>query len=155
MLFRSGTVRDNIRYGKENATEEEIIEAAKAAHIHSYIMSLPEGYDTILSDDGVNVSGGQRQLITIARAMLSDAPMLILDEATSHVESRTERKIQDAMNTLMKGRTSFVIAHRLSTIENADLILVLQNGDVTESGTHAELMAKGGFYSTLYSSQFK
>ena len=118
-------------------------------------MSLPDGYDTILSDDGVNVSGGQRQLITIARAMLSDAPMLILDEATSHVDSRTERKIQDAMNTLMKGRTCFVIAHRLSTIENADLILVLQNGDVTESGTHAELMAKGGFYSTLYGSQFK
>ena len=150
-----GTVRDNIRYGKETATEEEVIEAAKAAHIHSYIMSLPDGYDTILSDDGVNVSGGQRQLITIARAMLSDAPMLILDEATSHVDSRTERKIQDAMNTLMKGRTCFVIAHRLSTIENADLILVLQNGDVTESGTHAELMAKGGFYSTLYGSQFK
>ncbi len=150
-----GTVRDNIKYGKENATEEEMMAAAEAAHIHSYIMGLPDGYDTVLSDDGVNISGGQRQLITIARAMLSDAPMLILDEATSHVDSRTERKIQDAMNTLMKGRTSFVIAHRLSTIENADLILVLKDGDIIESGTHRQLMERGGFYSSLYGAQFK
>ena len=150
-----GTVRENIKYGKENATDEEMIAAAKAAHIHSYVMSLPDGYDTILSDDGVNISGGQRQLITIARAMLSDAPMLILDEATSHVDSRTEKKIQDAMDTLMKGRTSFVIAHRLSTVENADLILVVQNGRVTESGTHTELMRLGGFYSSLYGAQFE
>ena len=150
-----GTVRENIKYGKENATDEEMIAAAKAAHIHSYVMSLPDGYDTLLSDDGINISGGQRQLITIARAMLSDAPMLILDEATSHVDSRTEKKIQDAMDTLMKGRTSFVIAHRLSTVENADLILVIQDGRVTESGTHSELMAKGGFYSSLYGAQFE
>ena len=150
-----GTVRDNIKYGKENATDEEMIAAAKAAHIHSYVMSLPDGYDTLLSDDGVNISGGQRQLITIARAMLSDAPMLILDEATSHVDSRTEKKIQDAMDTLMRGRTSFVIAHRLSTVENADLILVVQDGRVTERGTHAELMEIGGFYSSLYGAQFE
>ncbi len=150
-----GTVRDNIKYGKENATDEEMIAAAKAAHIHSYVMSLPDGYDTLLSDDGVNISGGQRQLITIARAMLSDAPMLILDEATSHVDSRTEKKIQDAMDTLMKGRTSFVIAHRLSTVENADLILVVQDGKITEQGTHAELMEIGGFYSSLYGAQFE
>lgn len=149
-----GTVFDNIAYGKENATREEVVAAAKAAKIHSYIESLPEGYDTILSDDGVNISKGQKQLITIARAMLSDAPMLILDEATSNVDSRTEIQIQKAMNRLMKNRTSFVIAHRLSTIQNADLILVVQNGTVTEQGSHEELMKLGGFYSSLYNSQF-
>ncbi len=149
-----GTVYDNIVYGKEDATEEEVRAAAKAARIDSYIESLPDGYQTMLSDDGVNISKGQRQLITIARAMLSDAPMLILDEATSNVDSRTEIKIQEAMQTLMRGRTCFVIAHRLSTIQNADCILVVQNGQITEQGSHDELMRLGGFYSTLYNSQF-
>ncbi len=149
-----GTIYENIVYGKENATFEEVKAAAKAARIDSYIERLPDGYHTILSDEGVNISKGQRQLITIARAMLSDSPMLILDEATSNVDSRTEIKIQEAMNELMKGRTCFVIAHRLSTIQNADTILVLQNGKITEQGNHDELMKKGGFYSTLYHSQF-
>ncbi len=149
-----GTIFDNIAYGKEGATMEEVVEAAKAARIHSYIEHLPDGYDTVLSDDGVNISKGQRQLITIARAMLSETTMLILDEATSNVDSRTEIKIQEAMNKLMEGRTCFIIAHRLSTIQNADLILVLQNGSITEQGSHDELMAQGGFYATLYNSQF-
>lgn len=149
-----GTIYQNIVYGKENATMEEVKAAAKAARIDSYIEHLPDGYDTVLSDEGVNISKGQRQLITIARAMLSDSPMLILDEATSNVDSRTEIKIQEAMNELMTGRTCFVIAHRLSTIQNADLILVLQNGKITEQGNHEELMKQGGFYSTLYNSQF-
>jgi ATP-binding cassette subfamily B protein len=150
----SGTIFDNIAYGKEGATSEEVIAAAKAAKIHSFVETLPDGYDTVLSDDGVNISKGQRQLITIARALLSDAPMLILDEATSNVDSRTEQQIQQAMQELMKGRTCFVIAHRLSTVKNADTILVIQNGEITESGTHAELLEKGGFYSALYNSQF-
>lgn len=150
-----GTVYDNIVYGKENATEEEVYAAARAARIDSYIEGLPDGYQTILSDEGVNISKGQRQLITIARAFLSDAPMLILDEATSNVDSRTEQKIQQAMNDLMAHRTCFVIAHRLSTIQNADCILVVQDGTVTEQGTHEELLRRGGFYSTLYNSQFK
>lgn len=150
-----GTVFENIAYGREDATMEEVIAAAKAAKIHSYIERLPMGYDTVISDDGVNISKGQRQLITIARAMLSKAPMLILDEATSNVDSRTEIKIQQAMSELTKNRTSFIIAHRLSTIRNADLILVLQDGKITEQGNHDELMALGGFYSTLYNSQFK
>lgn len=149
-----GTIYDNIVYGKENATMEEVKAAAKAARIDSYIEHLPDGYNTVLSDEGINISKGQRQLITIARAMLSDSPMLILDEATSNVDSRTEIKIQEAMNELMAGRTCFVIAHRLSTIQNADLILVLQNGKITEQGNHDELMKQGGFYSTLYNSQF-
>ena len=150
-----GTVFENIAYGREDATMEEVIAAAKAAKIHSYIERLPKGYDTVISDDGVNISKGQRQLITIARAMLSKAPMLILDEATSNVDSRTEIKIQEAMAELTKNRTSFIIAHRLSTIQNADVILVLQDGKITEHGNHEELMALGGFYSTLYNSQFK
>lgn len=150
-----GTIFENIAYGKENATFDEVKAAARAAKIDSYIESLPDGYSTVLSDDGINISKGQKQLITIARAMLSDAPMLILDEATSNVDSRTEIKIQSAMAELMKGRTSFVIAHRLSTIQNADLILVVQDGKVTEQGSHDELMNMGGFYSTLYNSQFK
>ncbi len=150
-----GTVFDNIAYGRENAARDEVIAAAKAARIHSYIESLPDGYDTMLSDDGVNISKGQRQLITIARAMLSHSPMLILDEATSNVDSRTEIQIQQAMNKLMEGRTCFVIAHRLSTIQHADTILVLQNGTITEQGTHDELLAKGGFYAKLYNSQFE
>lgn len=150
-----GTVFENIAYGKEGATLEEVKKAAKAAKIDSYIEHLPDGYDTVLSDDGINISKGQKQLITIARAMLSDAPMLILDEATSNVDSRTEIKIQEALAELMKGRTSFVIAHRLSTIQNADLIIVLQNGEISEQGTHDELMKRGGFYSKLYNSQFE
>ncbi|MGN0984946.1 MAG: ABC transporter ATP-binding protein [Candidatus Enterenecus sp.] len=149
-----GTIFDNIAYGREGATLEEVRAAARAARIDSYIEHLPDGYDTILSDDGVNISKGQRQLITIARAMLSRTTMLILDEATSNVDSRTEMKIQEAMGELMAGRTCFVIAHRLSTIKNADRILVLQNGAITEQGTHDELMEQGGFYASLYNSQF-
>ncbi|MBR5140215.1 MAG: ABC transporter ATP-binding protein [Clostridia bacterium] len=150
----SGTVYDNIVYGKENATEAEVKEAARMARIDSFIERLPNGYYTEIGDDGINISKGQRQLITIARAFLSDAPMLILDEATSNVDSRTEIKIQEAMNRLISGRTSFVIAHRLSTIQNADTILVIRDGRIDEAGSHDELMAKGGFYSTLYNSQF-
>ncbi len=149
-----GTIFENITYGKENATREEVIAAAKAAKIHSFIEHLPDGYDTILSDDGVNISKGQKQLITIARAMLSDAPILILDEATSNVDSRTEIKIQEAMHSLMENRTCFVIAHRLSTIKNADVILVFRDGNVIEQGNHDTLMAAGGFYASLYNSQF-
>ncbi len=149
-----GTVFENIVYGRESATIEEVKAAAKAAKIDRYIESLPNGYDTVLSDGGVNISKGQRQLITIARAFLSDAPLLILDEATSNVDSRTEIQIQQAMEALMNGRTSFVIAHRLSTIQNADTILVVRGGEITEQGTHEELLKKGGFYSTLYNSQF-
>ena len=152
-LFR-GSIYDNIAYGRENATMEDVKKAAKAARIDSYIESLPDGYDTCLTDDGVNISKGQRQLITIARAMISNSQMLILDEATSNVDSRTEIKIQEAMTELMRGRTCFIIAHRLSTIRNADKILVIQDGKITEEGTHDSLMAKGGFYSTLYNSQF-
>ena len=148
-----GTIYENIVYGKENATMEEVYAAAKAARIDSYIERLPQGYNTMLSDEGVNISKGQKQLITIARALLSDSPMLILDEATSNVDSRTEIKIQEAMNELMKGRTCFVIAHRLSTIQNADCILVLQKGRITEQGSHEELLKQGGFYSTLYNAQ--
>ena len=149
-----GTVYDNIVYGTEGATMEDVVKAAKAAHIHRFIESLPDGYMTVLSDDGVNISKGQKQLLTIARAMLSDAPILILDEATSNVDSRTEKLIQDALGELMKGRTCFVIAHRLSTVKNADRILVLRDGTVTESGTHDELLAAGGFYASLYNAQF-
>ena len=150
-----GTIFENIVYGRENATMEEVRAAAKSARIDSYIERLPDGYNTMLSDDGVNISKGQRQLITIARAMLSDTSMLILDEATSNVDSRTEIKIQQAMNELMHGRTCFVIAHRLSTVQDADLILVLKDGRVIESGTHDELVKLGGFYGSLYNSQFE
>ena len=149
-----GTVYDNIVYGTEGATMEDVVRAAKAAHIHHFIESLPDGYMTVLSDDGINISKGQKQLLTIARAMLSDAPILILDEATSNVDSRTEKLIQDALYELMKGRTCFVIAHRLSTVKNADCILVVRDGTVTESGTHDELLASGGFYASLYNAQF-
>ena len=150
-----GTIFENIVYGRENATMEEVRAAAKSARIDSYIERLPDGYNTMLSDDGVNISKGQRQLITIARAMLSNTSMLILDEATSNVDSRTEIKIQQAMNELMRGRTCFVIAHRLSTVREADLILVLKDGRVIESGTHDELVRLGGFYGSLYNSQFE
>ena len=152
-LFGS-SIYENIAYGREGATRDEVENAAKAAGIHSFIESLPDGYDTYLTDEGINISKGQKQLITIARAMISDSEMLILDEATSNVDSRTEMKIQKAMSRLMEGRTSFIIAHRLSTIQNADVILVVQDGCITEKGTHTELMEKGGFYSTLYNSQF-
>lgn len=149
-----GTIFENITYGKENATMEDAVRVAKAAKIHSFIESLPDGYDTILSDDGVNISKGQKQLITIARAMLADSPILILDEATSNVDSRTEIKIQEAMRSLMENRTCFVIAHRLSTVKNADIILVFKDGNVIEQGNHDELMGMGGFYASLYNSQF-
>ncbi|MBO7288747.1 MAG: ABC transporter ATP-binding protein [Clostridia bacterium] len=149
-----GSIYENIAYGRENASFDEVVSAAKSARIHSFIESLPDGYNTVLTDDGVNISKGQKQLITIARAMLADSEMLILDEATSNVDSRTEIKIQEAMAELMKGRTCFVIAHRLSTIQNADVILVVQDGKISEQGTHDELMKKGGFYSSLYNSQF-
>lgn len=150
-----GTVFENIAYGKEGATLQEVKLAAKAAKIDDFIESLPNGYDTILTDDGINISKGQRQLITIARAIIANSNMLILDEATSNVDSRTEIKIQEAMNELMRGKTCFVIAHRLSTIQNADVILVLQDGLVTEQGNHQELLQRKGFYSTLYNSQFE
>lgn len=149
-----GTVAENIAYGKEGASEEEIRAAAHAAHIDSFIETLPQGYDTVLTDNGSGISKGQKQLITIARAMLADASMLILDEATSNVDSRTEQQIQEAMHRLMKGRTCFVIAHRLSTIQNADLILVMKDGNVIEQGDHEALMHAGGFYAGLYNSQF-
>ena len=152
----SGTIAENIAYGAgDNVTREMIENAAKAAGIHSYIMSLPDGYDTVLTDEGVNISKGQKQLITIARAIISDAPMLILDEATSNVDSMTEMRIQTAMNRLMKGRTSFVIAHRLSTVRNADIIFVLRSGEIIESGSHDELMSHGGFYASLHNAQYK
>ena len=150
-----GTIRENIAYGRQDVTQEEIEQAARLAHMHEYICSLPEGYDTVLSDDGVNLSKGQKQLLTIARAMLSRAGILILDEATSNVDTRTEQQIQDAMYALMENRTCFVIAHRLSTIRNADTILVLQEGDVVEQGTHRELMDRGGIYAGLYYAQFE
>ena len=150
-----GTIFDNIAYGKENATMEEVVAAARAAHIHPFIMRLPEGYQTVISEDGGNISKGQKQLLTIARAILYDAHMLILDEATSNVDTSTEREIQKAMRDLMKDKTCFVIAHRLSTIQNADHILVLNHGDVVEQGTHTELMKKQGFYYQLYHAQFE
>ena len=149
-----GTIFDNIAYGKPGATMEEVVAAAKAARIHSYISRLPEGYNTVLTDNGTGISKGQKQLLTIARAMLLDANMLILDEATSNVDTRTEQQIQAAMRQLMKGKTCFVIAHRLSTIQSADHILVLNAGQVVEQGTHEELMAQNGFYRKLYESQF-
>ncbi|MEG2259473.1 MAG: ABC transporter ATP-binding protein, partial [Oscillospiraceae bacterium] len=150
----SGNIMDNIRYGKLNATDEEVIQAAKAAQIHRVIRSLPDSYNMVLNEEATNVSQGQKQLLTIARAILANARVLILDEATSSVDTRTEIQIQKAMDNLMKGRTSFVIAHRLSTIRDADLILCMNNGDIVEQGTHDELMAKGGFYAKLYNSQF-
>lgn len=153
-LFK-GTIMENIRYGRLDATDEEVIAAAKAAHAHHFIQTLPGGYDMELNEDASNVSQGQKQLLTIARAILADNPILILDEATSSVDTRTEIRIQKALDNLMKGRTSFVIAHRLSTIKNADMILVMKDGDIIEQGTHDELLAKNGFYAELYNSQFE
>lgn len=152
-LFK-GTIKENIKYGRTDATDEEVFEAAKLAQIYDYIMSLPEGFDTVLSEDGANISQGQRQLLTIARAIIVDPAVLILDEATSSVDTKTEQKIQAAMNTLMEGRTSFVIAHRLSTIKNADNILVMKKGAIVEQGTHKELLEADGFYALLYNSQY-
>lgn len=152
--LKNGTVRENILLGKPNATEEEMVGAARASHSHNFIMQLSEGYDTVIAEDGGNLSQGQKQLLCITRIMLSLPPMLILDEATSSIDTRTERRIQDAFAKLMSGRTSFIVAHRLSTIQEADLILVMKDGSVIEQGTHAELIEKGGFYYTLYNSQF-
>ena len=150
----SGSIKENIRYGRLNASDEEVIEAAKAAHVHHFIKTLPDGYNMVLNEESSNISQGQKQLLTIARAILADPKILILDEATSSVDTRTELLIQKAMDNLMEGRTSFVIAHRLSTIKDADLILVINDGDIVEQGNHEELLAKGGFYANLYNSQF-
>ena len=151
----NGTIMENIRYGRLDATDEEVIAAAKAAHAHRFIQTLPEGYNTVLNEEASNVSQGQKQLLTIARAILADNRLLILDEATSSVDTRTEERIQKAMDYLMKGRTSFVIAHRLSTIKDADVILVMKDGDIIEQGNHEELLAMNGFYANLYNSQFE
>ena len=152
--LRAGTIRDNIRMGKPEATEEEVIQAAKAAHAHSFIKRLPQGYETVISEDGGSLSQGQKQLLCIARVMLCLPPMLILDEATSSIDTRTELKIQNAFATMMEGRTSFIVAHRLSTIQEADIILVMKDGNIIEQGNHESLLAKGGFYANLYNSQF-
>lgn len=150
----NGTIRDNIAYGREGASEADVVRAAKAAHADHFIRTLPLGYDTVLNEEASNISQGQKQLITIARAILADPSILILDEATSSVDTRTELLIQKAMKALMQNRTSFVIAHRLSTIRDADLILVMNQGSVIEKGNHEELLAQGGFYADLYNSQF-
>lgn len=150
-----GTVKDNIKYGKEDAADSEVIEAAKAAHVHHFIKTLPQGYHSMINEESSNISAGQKQLLTIARVILADPKILILDEATSSIDTRTEIQIQSAMDNLMKGRTSFIIAHRLSTIKNADLILVMNHGDIVEQGTHEDLLAKDGFYAELYNSQFE
>lgn len=152
--LKSGTIRDNISYGKPDATEEEIIRAAKEAHAHSFIKRMPQGYDTVISEDGGNLSQGQKQLLCIARVMLCLPPMLILDEATSSIDTRTEIRIQKAFAAMMKGRTSFIVAHRLSTIKESDVILVMKDGHIIEQGTHETLLAQGGFYANLYNSQF-
>ena len=153
-LFK-GSIEENIRYGKLDATHEEVVEAAKAAHVHRFVQTLPGGYNMELNEEASNVSQGQKQLLTIARAILEDPKILILDEATSSVDTRTEIQIQKAMDNLMRGRTSFIIAHRLSTIRDADLILVMKDGDIVEQGNHEELLAKNGFYADLYNSQFE
>ena len=149
-----GTIYENIAYGRAGATREEVIDAAKRAHIHSFIESLPKGYDTLIGEEAGGISGGQKQLLTIARAYLADRPMLILDEATSNVDTRTELLIQRTMDELMEGRTSFVIAHRLSTIVDADVILVVRDGQIVEQGTHRELLEKNGFYAEIYNAQY-
>jgi ATP-binding cassette subfamily B protein len=149
-----GTIKENIIYSKQGVSDEEVETACKAVGIHHFIHTLPQGYDTVLNDQA-NLSAGQKQLITIARAMIQNAPLLILDEATSSVDTRTERRVQEAMDKLTHGRTSFVIAHRLSTIRNANIILAMKDGDIVESGSHAELIAQNGFYAELYNSQFE
>ncbi len=151
----NGTIMENIRYGRTDATDEEVYSAAKSAHVDHFIHTLPDGYNMVLNEEASNVSQGQKQLLTIARAILADPRILILDEATSSVDTRTEVLIQRAMATLMQGRTSFVIAHRLSTIRDADLILVMRDGDIVEQGNHKDLLAKNGFYAELYNSQFE
>ena len=151
----NGTIKENIKYGNPEATDNEVIEAAKAAHVHHFIKTLPKSYDMVLGEETSNISAGQKQLMTIARVILTDPKILILDEATSSIDTRTEQQIQAAMDNLMKGRTSFIIAHRLSTIKNADLILVMDHGDIVEQGTHEELLKKDGFYAKLYNSQFE
>ena len=150
-----GTVKENIKYGREDATDDEVIQAAKAAHVHHFIKTLPKGYNSIINEESTNISAGQKQLLTIARVILANPKILILDEATSSIDTRTEIQIQSAMDNLMKGRTSFIIAHRLSSIKNADLILVMNHGDIVEQGTHEALLAKNGFYADLYNSQFE
>ena len=152
--LKAGTIRDNLIMGAPDATDEEIIDAAKKAHSHSFIKRLPDGYDTIIGEDGGSLSQGQKQLLCITRLMLCKPPMLILDEATSSIDTRTEIRIQKAFNTLMQGRTTFIVAHRLATIKEADIILVMNNGNIIEQGTHNELLAKKGFYFNLYNSQF-
>ena len=152
--LKRGTIRENITVGRPDATDEEIIAAAKASHADSFIRRLPDGYDTVIGEDGGSLSGGQKQLLCITRVMLSLPPMLILDEATSSIDTRTEQKIQKAFATMMEGRTSFIVAHRLSTIQNADVILVMKDGHIIEQGNHEELLAEGGFYAKLYNSQF-
>ena len=151
----AGTIMENIRYGKLDASDEEVIQAAKAAHVHHFIMQQPDGYHTVINEEMTNISQGQKQLLTIARAILADNKILILDEATSSVDTWTEIRIQKAMDRLMEGRTSFVIAHRLSTIRDADMILVMNHGDIVEQGCHQELLDAGGFYAELYNSQFE
>ena len=153
-LFKD-TIMENIRYGRLDATDVEVIAAAKAAYADHFITTLPGGYNMELNEDASNVSQGQKQLLTIARAILANNPVLILDEATSSIDTRTEQRIQKAMDNLMKGRTSFIIAHRLSTIKDADMILVMKDGDIVEQGTHDQLLEKGGFYADLYNSQFE
>ena len=150
----AGTIEENIKYGKEDATKNDVIKAAKAAYVHHFIKTMPNGYESYINEESSNISAGQKQLLTIARVILADPEILILDEATSSIDTRTEQLIQDAMDNLMKGRTSFIIAHRLSTIKNADIILVMRDGDIVEQGNHEELLAKGGFYAELYNSQF-
>ena len=152
--LKKGSIRENIAYGKPDATLEEVIEAAKAAHAHSFIRRLPQGYDTVIGEDGGAISQGQKQLLCIARVMLCLPPMLILDEATSSIDTRTEVRIQKAFQRMMEGRTSFIVAHRLSTIQDADVILVMKDGHIIEQGDHQSLLAKGGFYAELYNSQF-
>ena len=150
----TGTVRENIAYARPDASEEEVIAAAKAAHAHSFIKRLPQGYDTVISEEGGSISQGQKQLLCIARVMLTSPPMLILDEATSNIDTRTEIRIQKAFDEMMRGKTSFIVAHRLSTIKEADRILVMRDGRIVEQGNHQSLLEKGGFYAELYNSQF-
>ena len=150
----NGTIRENIRYGRLSATDEEVLAAAKAAQVDHFVRTLPDGYDTVLNEEATNISQGQKQLLTIARTIISEPRILIFDEATSSVDTRTELAIQKAMDHLMEGRSSYIIAHRLSTIRDADLILVMKDGDIVETGTHTELLAKHGFYAELYQSQF-